>query len=109
FLGDVQMAENFQARNDRRVVLAHLRGNVGFLQYAVDSIAHAKLVFKGFHVYVGGPRFQSFGQHLVDELDDRSILGGDGEVQVVLVLFFKNFDVVGGAESHGLERVGAHA
>ncbi len=41
-LGDVEMAENLDARNDRRLIFADLRRNVGFDQHAVDAIANAQ-------------------------------------------------------------------
>ena len=51
--GDVQVAEDLQARHDRRVVLADLRRDVRLDEDAVDAVADAKLVLERLDVDVG--------------------------------------------------------
>ena len=53
-LGDVQVAENLDARNDRRLKALDLRRHRHLLQHAVDAVADAQLVFERLEVNVGG-------------------------------------------------------
>ena len=50
------------------------RGDV--LQHAVDAEAHAQLAPVGREVDVGGAALDGLGDDLVDELDDRRVVGG---------------------------------
>ena len=52
------MAKNLDARDDRRVKLADLRRNVGFLKHAVHAIPDAKLLLERLYMNVGRTRFQ---------------------------------------------------
>jgi hypothetical protein len=57
FLGDVQVAENLDARNDGRLEALDLRRHRHFLQHAVDAVADAELVLERFEVNVRGAQF----------------------------------------------------
>ena len=62
-------------------------GMLASLQHAVDAIADAELVLERLDVDVRRPQLERLGQDLVDELDDRRVLGGGrGQVEVVVVL-----------------------
>ncbi len=104
-LGDVEMAENFDARNDRRVKSANLRRNNSLPAARIDAIAHAKLIFERLDVHIARPKLQGFDHELVDELDDGGVLGVDGEIEVV-VFVVENFDAVVGFVER-LECIGA--
>src|SRR3989442_1286436 len=73
-LGDVEVAEDLDARDDGGVELADLARDVGLVEHAVDAVAHAELVVKRIDVNVAGAQLQGFGEDLVDELDDRCVL-----------------------------------
>ena len=108
-LGDVQMTQDLEARDNRRLEFADLRRNVGFDQHAVNSITHAQLILERLDVNVGGAGFERLGHDLIHELDDRCILRRVGEIQIVFVAVFQNRDVIVVGHAHGLERVGADA
>src|SRR4030095_10343590 len=78
FLGDIEMAQNLDAGNDRRLEAFHLRRHGNLLQNTVDAIADAQFVFKRFEVNVRGAQIDGVAQDLVDEADDRRVLGGGG-------------------------------
>ncbi len=74
-LGDVEVGEDLDAADDRVLKLADGRRHVRVLEHAVDAVAHAKVVLERFAVDVAGPLVDRFEQYLVDELDDRGLLG----------------------------------
>ena len=45
-------------------------------EHAVDAVAQAELVLERLDVHVGRAHLDRLGQHLVDEADDRRVLGG---------------------------------
>jgi hypothetical protein len=51
-------------------------------KHAVDAVADAQLVLERFEVNVGRAKLDGVLEHLVDEADDRSVLGGGIEVVV---------------------------
>ena len=53
---------------------------VDVLQHAVDAEAHAHLAAVGLEVDVGGALLDGLGDDLVDELDDRRVVGGLAQV-----------------------------
>ena len=109
-LGDVQLAEDLQARDDLRLEVPDLRRDDGFQQHAVNAVADAQLVLERLEVHVGRAPVNRLGQHLVDELDDRGVLGAAGEVEALLVLVLDDLDAgVGGVGDEGLQRVRADA
>ena len=73
FFGDVEMAQNFDARNDRGLEPLDLRGHRHFLQHAVDAITDAQFVLERFEMNVRGAQFDRVLQDLVDETDDRGV------------------------------------
>jgi hypothetical protein len=84
-LGNIQMAENFYARNDGGLKAFDLRRHRNFLQHTVDAVANAQFVFEGFEVNVRRAQLDGVAQHLIDEANDRRVLGGVVEVRVFLV------------------------
>ncbi len=52
----------------------------GFLEHAVDAVAHAHLVLGRLEVDVRGAALDGFLDHPVHELDDRRVLAADAEV-----------------------------
>ena len=82
FFGDIEMAENLHARHDGRLETFHLCRHGYFLQDAVDAVADAQLVLEGFQMDVGGAQVDRVFQDLVDETDDRGVLGGLVEIGI---------------------------
>src|SRR5208283_1311829 len=54
FLGDVEVAQNFDAGNDGGLEALELRGYGDVLQHAIDAIADAEFILEGFEVDVRG-------------------------------------------------------
>ena len=57
FFRDVQMAEDFDARNNRRLEPLELGRHRNFLQDAVNPVADAKFIFEGFEMNVRRAQF----------------------------------------------------
>jgi hypothetical protein len=81
--GDVQVAEDFDAGHDRRLEALDLGRHRHLLQHAVDAVPDAQFVLERFEVDVGGAQLDRILQDLVDEADDRGVLGGIVEVVVL--------------------------
>src|ERR1017187_4745595 len=104
--GDVQMAQNFDARNDRGLKALELRGNGNVLQHAVNPVADAEFVFEGFEVNVRRAQLDGIFQNLVDEADDgRFILGGLVQIGVLGIFIndLKTFFLVEYADGIGAD------
>ena len=89
-----------------------LRRDVGFDQNTVHAITNTKLFLERLDVHVGGPQFQGLGHQLIDEADDRRILGGVGQIHVVAARLFiqdLEFIFVVALDAHLLQRVGTDA
>ena len=85
-LGDVQVAENLDARHDGRLEALDLRRHRHVLQHAVNAVADAELVLERLEVDVRGPQLDRVPQDLVDEADDRGVLGRAVQVGVLLAV-----------------------
>ena len=92
FLGDVEMAENLHARNDGRLEPLELRGHGHLLQHAVNAVADAEFVLERLEVDVRRAQFDGVGQDLVDEPDDRGVLGGVVEVGILLAVLVHDLE-----------------
>ncbi len=77
-LGDVEVRHDLHARDDPGRHAARHRGDV--LQDTVDAKAHAHLLAIGREVDVGGVQLDGLADELVDELDDRRVVGGLAQV-----------------------------
>ena len=53
------------------------------MDHTVHAVAHVQTIVKRLEVDVGRPEPDRIPQHLVDEADDRRVLGGLVEVRVV--------------------------
>ena len=83
FFGDINTGHDFDTRNERRVQPARRR--IAFDQFAVDAVADADFVVKRLDVDVAGPHVDGFGDHQIDEFDDRGAVvvdntGGRGQL-----------------------------
>ena len=77
-LGDVQLGHDLHARDDPG---GHAPRDGGYvLQDAVDTHPHAHLVTVGGEMHVGGATLDRLSDDLVDELDDRRVVGGLAQV-----------------------------
>ena len=85
-LGDVELGHDLHARDHAGGHAPRDGGDV--LQDAVDAQAHAHLVAVGGEVNVGGAALDGLGDDLVDELDDRRVLGGLAQVDDLGVALF---------------------
>ncbi len=88
-LGDVELAHDLDAAQNRGVVLAR-DGRHGFLENAVDAVLDVERVVVGFDVDVGGAALESGEDGGVDQADDGAdvFIAGqllDGDVFVGLV------------------------
>ena len=84
FFGDVEVAQNFDARNDGRLKALELRGHGNVLQLAVNAVADAEFVLERFEMDVRRAQFDGVLQNLVDEADDgRLVFRGLVEVGVL--------------------------
>src|SRR5439155_12038869 len=106
--GDVQVRQNLDAADDGGVEAADGAGHVGLDQHAVDAVAKTQLVLERLDVNVGGAGFNRLGEDLVHETDDRGVLGGIGQVQVLVLARVDDLQF-GGFGRQGLDRVGADA
>ncbi|OPZ90921.1 MAG: hypothetical protein BWY73_01216 [candidate division TA06 bacterium ADurb.Bin417] len=108
FFGDVERTDYLETGDDCRLEAADLGRDGGILQNPVDPVPHAQFVFKGLEVNVGRPQFDRLLENLVDEPDDRGVLGGRPEVHPGFGLVGDHGDrhllTVG---NHRLHRVGA--
>jgi len=86
FLRDVEVAENFDTRNDGRLKPFDLRRHRDFLQHAVNPVTNPQLVLKRFEMNIRGAQINGVAQHLIDEANDRSVFGRGVEVGVFGVL-----------------------
>ena len=86
FLGNVQVAENFDAGNDRGLKAFDAGGNGDSLEDAVHTVTDAEFVLERFDVNVRRAEFDGVLEHLVDEADDRGVFRGGIEIAVVFVL-----------------------
>ena len=77
-LRNVQMTEDLDARNDRRLKLFELGWKRDLLQLAVDAVTNPELVLEGFEVDVRRPQFDGILEHLVDEADDGRLVFSTG-------------------------------
>src|ERR1041385_5372699 len=64
FFGDVQVTENFHARDNRRLKALNLRRDGNFLQDPIDAIADLQLVLEWFQVNVRGTQLEPFEDEL---------------------------------------------
>ena len=92
FFRDVEMAQNFDARNDGRLKSFQLRRHGHFLQLAVNAVADAEFVLERFEVDVRRAQFDRVLQNLVDEADDRSLVLRAFVQIVVLGIFVNDLD-----------------
>ncbi len=74
-LGDVEPRHDLDAADDRRLEAIDLRRQHLRLQHAVDAVADAERFFLGLDVNVAGALVGRLDQDLVDQLDDRGLLG----------------------------------
>ena len=68
-LGDIELREDFEPGDHRRLELARRR--LDLVENTVDPVAHLELVFEGLDVHVRGAAFEGADQHLIDQPDDR--------------------------------------
>src|ERR1035437_5281311 len=92
FFRDVEMAQNFDAREDGRLKLFQLEGNRSLLQLAVNAVADAKFVLERFEMDVRGAQFNRVFQNLVDEADDGSFVLRAAVEIGVLGIFIDDLD-----------------
>src|ERR1039458_630251 len=92
FFRNVEMAQNFDARNDGRLKLFQLRRHGHFLQFAVNAVADFEFVLERFKMDVGGAQFNRVLQNLVDEADDRSLVLRPFVQIVALGIFINRLD-----------------
>src|SRR5208282_3852458 len=84
FFGDVEMTQNFDARNDSGLKTFQLRGNGNLLQLAVNAVADTEFVLERFEMDVRRAQINGVLQNLVDEADDgRLVLGGFIQIGVL--------------------------
>ena len=91
-LGDVQVAENLDARNDGRLKALDLRRHRHVLQHAVNAVADAEFVLERFEVNVRGAQLDGVAQHLVDEADDRGVFRRAVEVGVLVAVLVHDLE-----------------
>jgi len=72
-LGDAEAAHDLEPRYDRRV--QPLGRTLGLVQHAVDAQAHAELGRERLKMDVRGAALQRGGDQLVDQADDRGVVG----------------------------------
>ena len=77
-LGDVEVAHDLHAADDAEHHAPLDRG--GLDEHAVDAEAHAQLGAAGLEVDVRGALLDGLGDDLVDEPDDRRVVGGLAQV-----------------------------
>ena len=77
-LGDVEVAHDLQARHDAGDHAP--RDGHRLHEHAVDAEAHAHRAVLGLEVDVRGALLDGLGDDLVDELDDRRVVGGLAQV-----------------------------
>ena len=87
FFGDVEMAQDFDARHDGRLETLELCGHGNVLQHAVNAVTDAKLVLERFEMNVRRAQLDGVLQNLVDEADDRGfVLLGFVEIGVLGII-----------------------
>ena len=74
-LSNVQISQDLDARNDRRLEAVHLRRYRGLVQDTVDAVANGHLVLVGLDMDIAGPFVHRLDDDLVDQSDDRCLLG----------------------------------
>ena len=93
-LGDVQVRQDLDARDDRRLKPVHLRRHRGLVEDTVDAVANGHLVLVGLDMDIASPLVHRLDDDLVDQADDRRLLGhlqqilaaaGDGTTGFVVV------------------------
>ena len=77
-LGDVHLRHDLHARD--RAARHPPRDGGGVVQHPVDAEAHAQLAPVGRQVDVGGALLDRLRDDLVDQLDDRRVVGGLAQV-----------------------------
>ncbi len=82
---NVQVAENLDPGNNRRLEPLDLRRHRHVLQHAVNPVANAELLLERLQMDVRSPQLDRIPQHLVDEADDGRLLRGGVQVGVLLV------------------------
>ena len=104
--GDVQTGQNLDAADDRQLKTLYLRRHRRVVQHAVDAIADLELSFIGLDVDVRRPIADRFDENLVDQLDDRGLLGHFDHVAGLVDGIADDLDVFFG--DHVLDGRSAH-
>ena len=79
-LGDIELAHDLDARNDRRVPVLRDRRH-GVVQHAVDAVLDGDFLVARLDVNITGAAFQRAEDRRVDQLDDRrDIAVGGGQL-----------------------------
>ena len=90
-LGDVELGHDLESRGEPR---AEIRWGFGdFAQDAVHAEAHAVRLLVRFEVDVRCAGLDGVEQHLVDESDDRRVVGGARHVRFVVVVLLEGLHV----------------
>ena len=105
--GDVQVAQNLDAREDGRLELLQLRRHGDVLQNAVNAVTNLEFLLERFQVNVRRAQFNGIAQDLIDEPDDRGVLRGG--IKVVAVLGIVIDDLQRFFLAEGVDGVGADA
>ena len=109
-LGDVQPGHDLQAADDRRLEAVDLRRHRLRVQHAVDAVADPQARLLRLDVHVAGPRLDRLQQDLVDQPDDRGLLGHLRELGAVGLDLLEQLDAVVARLGHqAVDRLAAHA
>ena len=96
-LGDVHLRHDLDARDRPRRHPPLHGGDV--VQDPVDPEAHPQLAPVGREVHVGGSLLDRLRDDLVDELDDRRVVGGLVQVDDLAAALFRLFDLAVGCSA----------
>ena len=100
------MTENFDPGNNGGLEALDLRGHWNDLEHAIDAITNPHLILEWFQVNIGGAEVNRVLQHLVDEADDRGILGSAVQIRVVVRVVVN--DLERSLLAQGVNRIGAN-
>eukprot|EP01035_Chromulina_nebulosa_P041508 gene41508-56148_t len=104
FFRDIEVREDLHARDDRGLEAFDLRGHRHLLENAVDAVADAQFVLEGLEVHVGGAQLDRVLEDLIDETDDRRVLGGLIEIVIGAAVLID--DLQAGLVVERVDRIG---
>jgi len=112
FLGDVQPGHDLQTADDGRLEAVDFRRHGLRLQHAVDPVADFQSRRLRLDVDVAGPGFHGLGEDLVDQPDDRGLLGRLGVFRLIPLDLVEHFHAAVALVLPGhqaVDRLGRHA